>query len=99
MFLKYLNKFKSILREEEKLMSPTPTQGLQLSELIQRSEDDGSVWLHMVLRNAFNAYDDFACAQLIATTPDWEKLGEDVIDRGKAQPFIDRKLEENKKKY
>jgi len=43
MFLKYLNKFKSILREEEKLMSPTPTQGLQLSELIQRSEDDGSM--------------------------------------------------------
>jgi len=50
----------------------------------------------MVLRNAFNAYDGFACAQPIATTPDWEKLGEDFIDRGEAQPFIDRKPEENK---
>lgn len=70
MFLKYFDKFTRTLEEEEAKLIP-PARGPRLSELVKRSAEDGSMWLHMVLRSAFNAYDDFACAQLIATTPDW----------------------------
>lgn len=74
-----------------------PAQGPRLSELVKRSEEDGSMWLHMVLRSAFNAHDDFACAQLIATTPDWAELAAEVRGRGEVQSFVARKLEENER--
>jgi hypothetical protein len=95
MFLKYFDKFRRILEEEEELMPPA--QGPRLSELVKRSEEDGSMWLHMVLRSAFNAHDDFACAQLIATTPDWAELAAEVRGRGEVQSFVARKLEENER--
>jgi hypothetical protein len=93
MFLRYLNKFKRILEAEEKLMPPV--QGPRLYELVKRSEEDGSMWLHMVLRSAFNAHDDFACAQLAATAPDRAELAAEVRNRGKLESFVARKLEEN----
>jgi len=33
--------------------------------------------------------------QLIATTPDWAKLGAEVLGRGEARSSVDRKLGEN----
>ena len=92
-FLEYLDKFQRILKEEEALMCPGPAH--PPSGLIKRSADDGSIWLHMILRGAFNAHDDFAAVQLIAITPDWVKLAAEVLGQGEVQAVLDRKLEEN----
>ncbi|KAK4039634.1 hypothetical protein C8A01DRAFT_46964 [Parachaetomium inaequale] len=79
MFPKYSDKFRRILEEEEALMPAV--QGPRLSELVKRSEEDGSMWLHM----------------LVVTTPDWVELAAEVRGRGEVQSLVARKLEENER--
>lgn len=81
------------------MISSTQGPPPRLSELVKRSREDGSMWLHTVLRSAFIAHDDFASVQLIAATLDWAELVAEVLGREEeeVQPFLARKMEEHRK--
>ena len=90
MFLKYFNKYAQILEEEEGRLPPDQRQGL--SALVRRSEEQGTMWYHMVLQGSLIYYTDFPCVELAASSPDWLDLAARVPE-GEAQAFVTAKRE------
>jgi hypothetical protein len=89
MFLRHWTRFKHILEEEEARVRPDG----RLSALVKRSEEDGTMWYHMVLRGFFIAYDDFPSVELKDSTPDWEERAAEVSEED-IQSFLDGKKKE-----
>lgn len=61
-FSKYLDIFKRVLGEEEKLLSGS--QGNELLKLVEWSEASGAMWFHMLLSYGFNHHQNLPFVQL-----------------------------------
>jgi hypothetical protein len=73
-FLKYLELFKHVLREEDERMGED--RGRELSKLVEWSEASGAMWLHMLLSCGFNRPENLPSVQLQRHigSARWEKL-------------------------
>ncbi|KAK0609327.1 hypothetical protein B0T17DRAFT_546778 [Bombardia bombarda] len=91
MFLRHWARFKQILEEEEARLRPEGSGWL--SALVKRSEENGTMWYHMVLGASFIAYDDFPSVELRASIPDWEERAAEVSEED-IQSFLGGKKKE-----
>ncbi|KAL5330585.1 hypothetical protein ACEPPN_000103 [Leptodophora sp. 'Broadleaf-Isolate-01'] len=73
-YLRYLEIFKRVLKEEEEQL-PGP-QTKELSSLVEWSQASGAMWLHMLLQTGFNYISSIPFAQLRKHigTEKWEKV-------------------------
>lgn len=90
MYLKYLDKYMQILEAEEERLPPGQRKGL--SALVRRSLENGTMWYVMVIQGFFIDCTDIPSVQLIASTPDWDKLAAE-IPREEIRSFVREKLE------
>lgn len=92
-YLRNLDLFKTVLEEEEARMPGQ--QAMELSRLVRRSEESGSMWLHMLLSWGFNHPDSLPFRQLQAHLGQerWKKLEEGHHGK-EAREFTERKLAE-----
>ncbi|KAK0612549.1 hypothetical protein B0T17DRAFT_499871 [Bombardia bombarda] len=88
-FLRHLDMFKRVLEEEEEA---TPGhEDKELSRLIERSNENGTLWFIMVLQGFYQSPDNFPCTQLIRHTPDWDELAQGIPEE-EIQAFVAKKI-------
>ncbi|KAI0534965.1 phosphotransferase enzyme family protein [Xylaria digitata] len=92
-FFRHLDMFQRVLEEEEDAMPGH--EGKELSMLIKRSREDGTMWFIMVLQGFFQSPDNFPCTQLIRHTPGWDELVKGVPEE-EIQAFVAKKMKHMK---
>jgi len=92
-YQRYLQIFKRVLEEEEEKMSGGDKA---LFDLVKRSENSGSMWLHMVLSWGFNCRETLPFSQLKHHVGDekWDQLEKPFVDTEEMEKFIEKKLPE-----
>lgn len=92
-FFRHLDMFQRVLEEEEEAMPGHV--GKELSMLIKRSREDGTMWFIMVLQGFFQSPDNFPCTQLIRHTRGWDELVKGVPEE-EIQAFVAKKMKHMK---
>ncbi|CAK7198482.1 hypothetical protein SEUCBS139899_001143 [Sporothrix eucalyptigena] len=95
-FVQHLEVYKPILQEEEKAISPdgrTP-----LTDLVTRSQETGSMWMHMLLTAGFvgGATAAFVMVRRFVGEERWLELEKTVVNEDEMQVWVKRKLAQEK---
>ncbi|KAF1958608.1 hypothetical protein CC80DRAFT_514698 [Byssothecium circinans] len=88
-FIRHLDMYQRVLEEEEEAMPGH--EGKELSMLVKRSREDGTMWFIMVLQGFFQSPDNFPCTQLIRRTPGWNDLVKEVLEE-EIEAFVAKKM-------
>lgn len=89
-FLRHLGLFKRVLEEEEK--HAPEYQSKKLSELVERSETEWTMWYHMILQGSFHGPGSLLWEQLKGHTPDWDLLAAGIPEED-IRSFVAAKME------
>ncbi|KAG4441492.1 hypothetical protein IFR05_003019 [Cadophora sp. M221] len=90
-YLKYLEIFKRILKEEEEQLPGHQSE--KLSSLVEWSQASGAIWLHMILQTGFNYVSSIPFAQLRKHigAEKWEKTQNEFLGTEAIKALVTKK--------
>jgi hypothetical protein len=90
-YLKYLDIFIRVLKQEERILTASQST---LSKLVEWSRESGAMWLHMLLHTGFNYVGSIPFVQLREHIglKKWQRIKDEVMDHETLRSLVRTKI-------